>query len=176
MTTHLFARLAVLAVFAALPACSSPPAEQAGNTAATPDPTRGLAIETALAREVDNVPLGSVPGTITLPPDARVAVTAPFPGAAVRVYVIEGQAVRRGEALALMRASEPVQIRGDLARARSVTTLAEARAKRLTQLAQEGIIAEARADEARAEFDQARVSVTNYPAWLRSAEWGRMEP
>ncbi|WP_293970285.1 efflux RND transporter periplasmic adaptor subunit [Sphingopyxis sp.] len=160
MTTHLFARLAVLAVFAALPACSSPLAEQAGDTAATPDPTRGLAIETALAREVDNVPLGSVPGTITLPPEARVAVTAPFPGAAVRVYVIEGQKVRRGEALALVRASEPVQIRGDLARARSVATLAGARAKRLAQLAQEGIIAEARADEAQAEFDQAHVTVT----------------
>ena len=160
MTTHLIARLAALAVLAALPACSSPPSEQASDAAAAPDPAQGLAIETVAARAVGNVPLGSVPGTITLPPEARVAVTAPFPGAAVRVYVIEGQAVRRGAALALVRSAEPVQIRGDLARAQSAATLADARAKRLGQLADEGIIAQARADEAKAERDQARASVT----------------
>lgn len=160
MTTHLIASLAALAALAALSACSSPPLEQADDPAAQSEAGKGLAIETVSAREIGNIPLGSVPGTIVLPPEARVAVTAPFPGAAVRVYVIEGQTVRRGEALALVRASEPVQIRGDLARARSAAALADARAKRLSQLAGEGIIAEARADEAKAEFDQARATVT----------------
>lgn len=162
MTTHLIASLAVLAALAALPACSPPPMEQADDTAIAANPAKGLAIETVAAREVDNVPLGSVPGTITLPPEARVAVTAPFPGAAVRVYVIEGQAVSRGAALALVRSAEPVQIRGDLARARSAATLAEARAERLSQLADQGIIAAARADEAKAELQQARASVAQF--------------
>ncbi|OBV12235.1 RND family efflux transporter MFP subunit [Erythrobacter dokdonensis DSW-74] len=162
MTTHLIARLAAFAVFAALPACSAPPAQQSGDPAAEGNPTEGLAIETATAREVGNVPLGSVPGTISLPPEARVAVTAPFAGAVVRVYVIEGQQVARGEALGLVRATDPVQISGDLARARSAASLTEARAKRLSQLAEEGIIAEARADEARAEFEQARASVAQF--------------
>ena len=162
MTPHLIARLAPLAVLAAMPACSSPQSEQTGETAAKADAAAGLAIESVAAREVDNVPLGSVPGTISLPPEARVAVTAPFAGAVVRVYVIEGQAVARGEALGLMRAAEPVQIGGDLARARSAATLAEARAKRLGQLADEGIIAQARADEAKAEWDQARASVAQF--------------
>ena len=162
MTPHLIARLAPLAVLAAMPACSSPPSEQAGNPAAKADAAAGLAIESVAAREVDNVPLGSVPGTISLPPEARVAVTAPFAGAVVRVYVIEGQEVARGEALGLMRAAEPVQIGGDLARARSAAALAEARAKRLAQLAEEGIIAQARADEAKAEWEQARASVSQF--------------
>ena len=162
MTPHLIARLAPLAMLAALPACSSPQAEQAGDPATKADSAAGLGIESVAASEVDNVPLGSVPGTITLPPEARVAVTAPFAGAVVRVYVIEGQQVARGEALGLVRAGEPVQIGGDLARARSAAALAEARAKRLRQLADEGIIAQARADEAKAEWDQARASVTQF--------------
>jgi cobalt-zinc-cadmium efflux system membrane fusion protein len=162
MTSHLIARLAAFAVLAALPACSSPPAEQSGDPATEGDAAKGLAIETAAAREVDNVPLGSVPGTVSLPPEARVAVTAPFAGAVVRVYVIEGQQVTRGEALGLVRAAEPVQIGGDLARARSAAALAEARAKRLAQLADEGIIAQARADEAKAEWEQARASVAQF--------------
>ncbi len=162
MTPHLIARLAPLAVLAAMPACSSPQSEQTSETAAKADTAAGLAIESMEAREVDKIPLGSVPGTISLPPEARVAVTAPFAGAVVQVYVIEGQQVARGEALGLMRATEPVAIRGDLARARSAAALAEARAKRLSQLADEGIIAQARADEAKAEWEQARASVAQF--------------
>lgn len=162
MTPQLISRLAPLAVLAAMPACSFLPSEQTDDQATKADAAAGLAIESVAAREVDNVPLGSVPGTISLPPEARVAVTAPFAGAVVRVYVIEGQEVARGQALGLMRATEPVAIGGDLARARSAATLAEARAKRLAQLADEGIIAQARADEAKAEWDQTRASVAQF--------------
>lgn len=158
MVTRFLLSLAVAAGLAGLPACSGSVEQDAADEAAL-DPLSGLAIETAQARGVDNVPIASVPGTITLPPEARVAVTTPFPGAAVRVYVIEGQAVARGQKLALVRAAEPVQIRGDLVRAQSALGLAEARAKRITQLADEGIIAAARADEANAELAQARASL-----------------
>jgi cobalt-zinc-cadmium efflux system membrane fusion protein len=162
MILHLIARLAALTVLAALPACSSPPVAQSGDPDAGADAAAGLAIESVAASEVDNVPLGTVPGTISLPPEARVAVTAPFAGAVLRVFVIEGQQVARGQTLGQMRAAEPVQISGDLARARSAATLAESRATRLAQLADEGIIAEALADEARAEWEQARASVTQF--------------
>ena len=162
MTTRSFLALSLAVPAVALAGCSgtSPqaPADQPGSAAATSAP----AIETVAAREITTIPLGSVPGTITLPPQARVAVTAPFAGAVVRVYVIEGQTVARGEALGLVRASEPVQISGELARARSAAKLAEARAARLAQLAQEGIIAAARADEAKAEADQARASEAQF--------------
>ena len=158
MTPRVLAPLALITALAALPACSDT-AEPEAESSAAADPLAGLAIKAVKATEVANVPLGTVPGTITLPPEARVAVTAPFPGAAVRVYVIEGQAVRRGQPLALVRSAEPVQIRGDLSRAQSEVGLAEARARRLTQLADEGIIAQARADEARAALAQARASV-----------------
>ncbi len=173
MTSHLVARPAAFAVLLAVSACSSPPLEQDGAAASADDAAKGLAIESVAARAVDNVPLGSVPGTISLPPEARVAVTAPFAGAVVRVYVIEGQEVARGAPLGLVRAAEPVAIGGDLARARSAATLAEARARRLAQLAEEGIIAEARADEARAELEQARASVAQF---ARMAALGGVGP
>ncbi|MDD3800053.1 MAG: efflux RND transporter periplasmic adaptor subunit, partial [Novosphingobium sp.] len=131
----------------------------ARDSAAESDPLAKLGIATAAAQEAHDIPLGTVPGLVSLPPEARVAVTAPFPGAAVRVFVIEGQPVKRGQPLALVRAAEPVQIRGELARARSELTLAEARSARLDQLAGEGVIAQARADEAKAAMQQARASL-----------------
>jgi cobalt-zinc-cadmium efflux system membrane fusion protein len=143
---------------ALLSACSGG-GESNGPAPDTKDPLAKLEIMTAKAEVAVNVPLGSVPGQISLPPEARVAVTAPFPGAAVRVYVLEGQAVTRGQPLALVRASEPIQIRGELARSQAELSLAEARARRMEQLAREGIVARARADESVAQLLQARASV-----------------
>jgi cobalt-zinc-cadmium efflux system membrane fusion protein len=119
-----------------------------------------LGITTETVQAADSIPLASVPGQVTLPPEARVAVTSPFPGAAVRVYVIEGQEVGQGQPLALIRAAEPVQIRGELARSEAEMGLAAARARRLKQLSDEGIIAASRTDEAEASLAQARASVT----------------
>lgn len=121
--------------------------------------TSGLAIETAQAQLAEGVPLGTVPGRVTLAPQARVAVTPPFAGAAIRVYVTEGQAVSRGAPLALVRAAEPVSISADLSRARSQLQLAEAQASRMGQLLEEGIVAQARMDQAQAELQQARATL-----------------
>lgn len=159
MNLRIFAPLALITTLGVLPGCSEKAKPDAAASESA-DKLAGLAIEWAKAEAVADIPIGSVPGTITLPPEARVAVTAPFAGAAVRVYVIAGQNVRRGEPLAVVRATEPVQIQGELVRAQSELGLAEARAQRLTQLAKEGVIAEARADEARAALAQARASLT----------------
>lgn len=156
MTARRPLRLASACVLFMLAACGSDQADTAAPDTAT---TPALAIETATAVAATGLPLARVPGQVTLPPDARVAVTAPFPGAAVRVFVIEGQAVARGTPLALVRAAEPVTIGADIARARAEVGLAEARHARLNQLADEGIIARARADEAAAALAQARASL-----------------
>ena len=151
-------RFACACALIALAACGSgqEQTDAAGQAEVT---TPALEIETAEAVAATGVPLARVPGQVTLPPDARVAVTAPFPGAAVRLYVIEGQEVARGAPLALVRAAEPVTIGADIARARAEVGLAEARATRLGQLAGEGIIAQARADEANAALVQARATL-----------------
>lgn len=141
-----------------LTACSEGAESPAGESDAQ-EAAPAIAIETAIAEAASGVPLGSVPGQITLPPDARHAVTSTFAGAAIRVYVIEGQPVQRGQALALVRAIEPVAISGDLARARAELDVAQSQAARVGQLAAEGIVAQARADEASARLRQARASL-----------------
>ncbi len=119
-----------------------------------------LGIELTAAEAVDSIPLGSVSGTINLPPDARVAVAAPFDGIVTQLLVIEGQAVSRGQALAIIRAPQPVQIGADLARAQADLGYARANAGRLNTLAREGIVAGSRADEANAAVRQAEVNVS----------------
>jgi cobalt-zinc-cadmium efflux system membrane fusion protein len=119
-----------------------------------------LGITTARAEAASDVALGMVPALVTLPPEARVAVTAPFTGSVIRLYVVAGQAVTRGQPLAIVRSREPVQYGAELARARSRLALAEATAARTGQLAREGIVADARADEAQAALRQAQVDVS----------------
>ncbi len=154
--------LAFACALTAVAACSGDSVSESTveGSALESDPLAALEIETATANEANGLPLGMVPGTVSLPPEARVAVTAPFPGAAVRVFVIEGQTVRKGQALAVIRAAEPVQIRGELARSEAQLGLVQAQAKRIQQLADEGIVAPARADEAQAQLKQAQSSVT----------------
>ena len=77
-----------------------------------------LGITTARAEVASDVALGMVPALVTLPPEARVAVTAPFTGSVIRLYVVAGQAVTRGQPLAIVRSREPVQYGAELARAR----------------------------------------------------------
>jgi cobalt-zinc-cadmium efflux system membrane fusion protein len=102
------------------------------------------------------MPVGTVPGVVSLPPDARVAVTTPFAGTVVKVMVIQGQAVTRGQALAVVRAAEAVQFGAALARSNAALPVAAAQAARMEQLAREGIIAPARAEEARANLSARR--------------------
>ncbi|MGD9811872.1 MAG: efflux RND transporter periplasmic adaptor subunit [Sphingobium sp.] len=159
MKPRSFTALLASSLFVLLPACSGGTDSATQNAADGKDPLAKLEITTAKATVADNIPLGTVPGQIVLPPEARVAVTAPFPGAAVRIFVIEGQAVANGQPLAFIKAAEPVQIRGDLVRSQAELDMAETQSRRMDQLASEGIIARARADEARTKLRQAHASV-----------------
>ena len=91
-----------------------PPAPDGGEAAMAPGKLTArqiekLGIATAVAAAASSAELGAVPATVSLPPDARVAVTAPFDGIAVRLFVVEGEAVVAGQPLASIRAAEPVQ-------------------------------------------------------------------
>ena len=109
-----------------------------------------LGIKLEPARLAQNMPLGVVPGTVTLPPESRVAVTVPFAGTAVRIFVLQGQQVTKGQPLATVRAADTVRFGAELARAEADLAVARGNANRLEVLAREGVIAEARAEEARA--------------------------
>ncbi|MBY0619506.1 efflux RND transporter periplasmic adaptor subunit [Sphingomonas ursincola] len=178
----LYATLAALAIVAAfagyrLLGGSGQPDGAGQETADMPDAAgalsaqqlRRLGVQTVAAEAAMDVPLGTVPAAITLPPEAQVAVTAPFDGAIIRLHVIQGQQVSAGQALATVKSREPLQYGAELARAQARLGLAEASAARTRQLVQEGIVAGARADEMNAAIRVARTDVAENARILRQA-------
>lgn len=162
----------------ALPACHGAPVPPAGTEqpmvkgdliTLTPAQQAKLGITLAAAQGESALPLGTVPGVVTLPPEARVAVTTPFAGTVTRVLVIAGQAVSKGQVLAMVRAAEAVQFGAALARSQAQLPVAQARSARLSQLAAEGIIAPARADEARAALAAEQATVAEHRRLLALA-------
>ena len=128
-----------------------------------------LGIQTKSVDAAVDVPLGTVPAVVTLPPEAQVAVTAPFDGAILRVYVIQGEMVRAGQPLATVKSREPLQYGAELARAQARLGLAQATAARTRQLVDEGIIAGARGDEVNAQIRVAQTDVSENARILRQA-------
>ena len=136
------------------------PAEAAVDPGAIGDAQAGqMGIRTVAAQAAGAVPVGTVPGVISLPPEARVAVTTPFSGTAVRVLVIQGQQVSAGQPLAVVRAADAVQFGADLSRAQADLRVAQAASNRLDLLAREGVVAAARADEARAQLARTEATI-----------------
>lgn len=146
---------------AAGPHAPAPPAAQPGTVETNADTVSGslrvdgeqvaqLGIRLAPAVAVAEVPLATVPAIIQPPANARVAVAATFPGVVMRTLVVEGDAVRQGQPLAVISSREVLTMGADLARANARLEVARANAARLSQLSREGIIAGARADEANA--------------------------
>lgn len=128
-----------------------------------------LGIRTQSVDAAVDVPLGTVPAVVTLPPEAKVAVTAPFDGAILRVYVIQGEMVGAGQPLATVKSREPLQYGAELARAQARLGLAQATAARTRQLVEEGIIAGARGDEVNAQIRVAQTDVSENARILKQA-------
>jgi cobalt-zinc-cadmium efflux system membrane fusion protein len=144
-----------------------------GSIALTAQQIDRLGVKLASAQTALAMPIGTVPGVVSLPPDARVAVTTPYAGTVVKVLVIQGQAVRQGEVLAIVRAAESVQFGAALARSEAELPVVAANAARLGQLSREGIIAPARADEARAALASARATLAENRRLLALGGAGR---
>lgn len=126
-----------------------------------------LGIRLAAATGVDEVPLASIPAMIQPPANARVAVAATFPGVVMRTLVVEGDIVRQGQPLAVISSREVLTMGADLARANARSGVARSNAARLSQLAREGIIAGARAEEANAVAAEANADVSEKARILR---------
>ncbi|WP_374530455.1 efflux RND transporter periplasmic adaptor subunit [Novosphingobium sp.] len=137
----------------------APPSQQVAPGTIADDQLERLGIRVEVVPQANDLPVGLAYGQVMLAPDGRVAVAVPYSGVAVRIQVIEGQQVRRGDVLGVVRAPDAIQHGGTLARAEADLRLAEARVKRLAQLNREGIVATARVEEAQAQLQQARATV-----------------
>lgn len=119
-----------------------------------------IGIRLAAATAAGEGPLATIPAVIQPPANARVAVTATFPGVVTRTLVVEGDAVRQGQPLALVSSRDVLTMGADLVRANARFGVARSNAARLSQLSREGIIAGARADEANALAAEAQADVS----------------
>jgi cobalt-zinc-cadmium efflux system membrane fusion protein len=119
-----------------------------------------LGIRLAPAIAAIEAPIAVIPAVIQPPPNARVAVAATFPGVVMRTLVVEGDTVRQGQPLAVISSRDVLTMGADLTRAHARAGVARSNASRLSQLAREGIIAGARADEANALAAEAGADVS----------------
>lgn len=122
----------------------------------TPAQIEGLRLRFTPAEDVKEYLLATLPAVIAPPPNARVAVAATYPGTVLQVLVVEGDAVRRGQPLAVIASREILTLGAELAQARARLAVAEANAERQSLLAKEGIVAGAKAEEANAALQEAR--------------------
>lgn len=146
-----------------------PTEANASNGVLAVDPTRAqqMGIRLMPAVAVQDAPLATIPAIIQPPANARVAVTATVAGVVERTLVVEGDAVRQGQALAVISSREVLTMAADLARAKARLDVARSNATRLSQLSQEGIVAGARVDEANALAAEAQADVSEKSRILR---------
>lgn len=130
---------------------------------------RSMGLRLAVARSATEIPLATLPASITPPLNGRVVASAPFAGTVVRVDVLEGQTVRAGQVLAVLFSQDALRTSTELARAQAEVRMAEAAARRARILAKEGVIAGARAEEAEARAAQARALAAESRRLLASA-------
>lgn len=149
-----------------VPAAVAPSAEPPV-IAVQADRAGALGITVVPAAPAVLVPLAELPATLAPPPNARVAVPATLPGVVLRTYVVEGDRVARGQPLALVASRDVLTLGADLSRASARLGVAQSGASRLSQLSREGIIAGARADEARALAAEAHADVAEKSRILR---------
>lgn len=144
--------VAAVAVLTALPAGAAP-------IPVTVEQAMRIGLRAAPVQAAGATPLATLPAVVTPSPQGRVAVTAPFGGVVRQSLVIEGQAVTKGQRLAVVYSREVVSLNADLARARARLSVARQSSQRTQMLAREGVIAGARAEEAAASLREAEVDV-----------------
>ncbi|MCJ9428851.1 efflux RND transporter periplasmic adaptor subunit [Kordiimonas marina] len=117
----------------------------------------GIRLKTVEAAQ--KMSLSTLPGKITAPMNARLAVAAPFAGSVMSLAALEGKAVKKGDTLLTIASGDYLTGRSEMQQHKAEYQTAKAAAVRLRKLAKEGIIAEARAQEAEARAKQLKAAL-----------------
>lgn len=151
-------RVAYLRTILALALCSTAGVAFAAppSVKVSPAQERAMGLRTAVATPVSVAPVATIPATAQPAMNGRVVVAAPFAGLVLKVLVLEGDSVRAGQPLAVLFSQDALRVGSELAQANAELSAAQAAARRARTLAEEGIIAGARAEEAEARAAQAR--------------------
>lgn len=124
----------------------------------TAEQFKSLGIQTRVVEPASTTPQGVVPGQVMLPPGMQHLATIPFDGVIVGMHVQDGQSVRAGQALLTLRSREGGNAAAEATRLTANAQVANAAAERDHLLVTEGIAANRRAAESRAEADAANAA------------------
>jgi cobalt-zinc-cadmium efflux system membrane fusion protein len=100
--------------------------------------------------------VASLPATIVSPMNARVAVAAPFAGTVVKLHVLPGQAVRKGDALVTLASRDLQETLVRLKQAEAELQAAEVLARRQRELFRKNLVMANRVAEAEAQVEKVR--------------------
>ncbi len=160
MNKNIF-KIIYLAIF--LTACSKAPepepppaARTEGESILFPANAPQISSIKSLVIKMQPVPATHLNGRLTWNEDKTVRMYSPFAGRVERILVQPGQAVAKGQALAVIASPDFGQAQSDARRAESDYALAEKNITRLRELEQNGVAA--RKDVHVAEADQARAA------------------
>lgn len=131
---------------------------QAGITTATPQPASGVAAASLLLH-----------GSVVAPPQATLLVSTPLAGVVQAVLVGPADGVRAGQTVAQLHSPALMSAQRDYLQARLLAAQAADRLQRDQQLANDGIIADARLRETRFADQQARLVADERRQALRVA-------
>jgi RND family efflux transporter MFP subunit len=135
----------------------------------TAQQAKALGVETqALAAAGAGLAAG-LPAQVVVPNEQLRVVAAPLAGLVVRIDVAPGQAVKKGQALARLASPALLGVERDYLQAAQQAQVAAQAAKRDEQLFSEGIIAEARHQATRSNYQQAAVALAARREELRLA-------
>lgn len=110
-----------------------------------------MEIKLGEVQEATTEAVALLPGTVVPALDARIVAAAPFAGTVIRAFVVPGQRVAKGEALATLESRELLDALSQLEQADAELQMAEAIARRKRDLATKNIASPSLADEAEAQ-------------------------
>ncbi|MFC4348056.1 efflux RND transporter periplasmic adaptor subunit [Kordiimonas lipolytica] len=129
-----------------------------------------LGVQTGDVQAAERQALVVVPGRITPPLDARLAVAVPFAGIVQAIHVLEGANVKTGDSLLTVASNDFLEAQARLSRAQADYRALKSAAERLKTLSREGVVALGRAEAAEAEATRANAELAATRRMLDSAK------
>lgn len=143
-------------------------ADEAGAITLTPEQQSQAGITTAPVQLQELAAIVSVPGRIVPSETGQALTGAIVSGRLVRLLAAEGEAVRRGQALAVVESPEVGNLQGELLHTRATVERTGLELRRQEQLFAEGLSAERLLEQAREEHRTAQADLAAFEAQLRA--------
>ena len=121
-----------------------------------PDQMEPFDIRATEVRLAQKSIVAALPATVIPPMNARIAVAAPFAGTVVKVHVLPGQAVKKGDPLVTLASRDLSETLVRLRQAEAELQSAEVLAQRQRDLFQKDLVTSGRVGEAEAQVEKVR--------------------